>query len=107
MNIPNPDIYVVCGTIGTANAPDHLLLGKAACGFSSPRRQATSPGGRKRVYALDYSRDGLTDFLVLNGQVPTTRPIQLLTPQPVSGPSSRSDTEAAVPTSQRMPRLRP
>jgi VCBS repeat protein len=83
----NPDIYVVCGTIGTANAPDHLLLGNATGGFTTQPIPETTAGGGNRVYALDYNHDGLTDFLVLNGQVPNSGPIQLLTPQPVSGHS--------------------
>ena len=83
----NPDIYVVCGTIGTANAPDHLLLGNATGGFTTQPIPETTAGGGNRGYALDYNHDGLTDFLVLNGQVPNSGPIQLLTPQPVSGHS--------------------
>ena len=83
----NPDIYVVCGRAGTTNAPDYLLLGNATGGFTTQPTPETTAGGGDRAYALDYNRDGLTDFLVLNGQVPNSGPIQLLTPQPVSGHS--------------------
>ena len=31
----NPDIYVVCGRTGSANAPDHLLIGDATGGFTT------------------------------------------------------------------------
>ena len=83
----NPDIYVVCGRAGTTNAPDYLLLGNATGGFATHTIPETTAGGGDRAYALDYNHDGLTDFLVLNGQVPNSGPIQLLTPQPVSGHS--------------------
>ena len=79
----NPDIYVVCGRAGTANAPDHLLLGDASGGFTTQPIPQASAGVGDRAYPLDYNHDGLTDFLVLNGTgdggaVPG--PIQLLTP---------------------------
>jgi hypothetical protein len=76
----NPDIYVVCGRTGNANAPDFLLLGNASGGFTTQPIPETSIGAGDRAYPLDYNHDGLTDFLVLNGQVPSSGPIQLLTP---------------------------
>ena len=42
----------------------------------------TTVGGGDTAYPIDYTHDGLSSFLVLNGQVPNTGPIQLLTPQP-------------------------
>ena len=44
----------------------------------------TTVGGGTRAYPIDYTKDGLTSFLVLNGQVPNPGPIQLLTPRPSS-----------------------
>jgi hypothetical protein len=76
----NPDIYVVCGKAGTTNAPDYLLLGDASGGFTTQPIPEATAGVGDRAYALDYNGDGLTDFLVLNGQVPASGPIQLLTP---------------------------
>lgn len=76
----NPDIYVLCGRAGTANAPDYLLLGNATGGFTRQSIPETTTGDGDQVYAFDYNHDGLTDFLVLNGQVPYSGPIQLLTP---------------------------
>ena len=76
----NPDIYVVCGRTGSDNAPDYLLLGNATGGFTTQPIPEATAGGGNRAYALDYNHDGLTDFLVLNGQVPNPGPIQLLTP---------------------------
>ena len=80
----NPDIYVVCGRIGSANAPDYLLTGDATGGFTTMTIPETTAGNGDRVYPIDYTRDGLTSFLVLNGQVPNPGPLQLLTPRPSS-----------------------
>ena len=79
----NPDIYVVGGRSGNANAPDYLMLGTATGGFTSQPIPETTVGYGDRVYALDYNRDGLTDFLVLNGGGDSANvpgPTQLLTP---------------------------
>jgi hypothetical protein len=76
----NPDIYLVCGQAGGANAPDFLLRGNASGGFTKQSIPQTTAGIGDQAYALDYNHDGLTDFLVLNGQVPSSGPIQLLTP---------------------------
>ena len=77
----NPDLYVVgAGSASGANAPDFLLLGDASGGYTSQPIPETTVGTGDRAYPLDYNHDGLTDFLVLNGQVPRMGPIQLLTP---------------------------
>lgn len=76
----NPDIYVVCGRVGGANAPDHLLLGDASGGFTTQPIPEATAGSGDRAYAFDYNHDGLTDFLVLNGLDHFPGPIQLLTP---------------------------
>jgi len=76
----NPDIYVVGAGTGSVNAPDYLLLGNATGGFTKQPIPETTVGTGGRAYAFDYNDDGLTDFLVLNGQVPKTGPVQLLTP---------------------------
>jgi hypothetical protein len=67
---------------GTTNAPDYLLLGDASVGFTTQPIPEATAGVGDRAYALDYNGDGPTDFLVLNGQVPASGPIQLLTPTP-------------------------
>jgi hypothetical protein len=77
----NPDIYVVGGRMGSQNAPDFLLIGNAKGGFTTMKIPETTVGGGTRAYPIDYTKDGLTSFLVLNGQVPNTGPLQLLTPQ--------------------------
>src|SRR5579871_777902 len=78
----NPDIYVVCGRTGTANAPDFLLTFNATGGFTTQAIPQTTTGSGERAFPIDYNHSGLTSFLVLNGAVPATGPIQLLTPQP-------------------------
>jgi hypothetical protein len=80
----NPDIYVVGGTVAGQNAPDFLLLGNAKGGFASMKIPEATTGGGTRAYPIDYTKDGLSSFLVLNGQVPSKGPLQLLTPQPSS-----------------------
>jgi len=80
----NPDIYVVCGKTGTTNAPDSLLLGNATGGFTTTAIPETTVGAGEEAYPIDYTNDGLTSFLVLNGETPITGPIQLLTPQPAT-----------------------
>jgi hypothetical protein len=84
----NPDIYVVCGRNGSQNAQDYLLTGNATGTVFTPMTipQATVGGG-DTAYPIDYTKDGLDSFLVLNGQVPNAGPIQLLTPRP-STPSA-------------------
>ena len=78
----NPDIYVVCGKTGGANAPDYLVTFNATGGFTTMSIPQTTTGSGERAFPIDYNHSGLTSFLVLNGAVPSTGPIQLLTPQP-------------------------
>ena len=78
----NPDIYVVCGRKAGENLPDYLLIGNATGGFTTMTIPETTLGGGTRAYPIDYTKDGLTSFLVLNGQVPNPGPLQLLTPHP-------------------------
>jgi hypothetical protein len=80
----NPDIYVVCGRIGSSNAPDYLLTSTATGAFAPTTIPQTTAGGGNRAYPVDHAHDGLSSFLILNGQVPDPGPIQLLTPQPTS-----------------------
>jgi hypothetical protein len=78
----NPDIYVVCGRTGSANAPDFLLIGDAKGGFTTQKIPQTTTGAGEAAFPIDYNRSGLTSFLVLNGEVPDSGPVQLLTPKP-------------------------
>jgi hypothetical protein len=78
----NPDIYVVCGKTGSANAEDYLLIGNATGGFTTQAIPQTTTGSGERAFPIDYNKSGLTSFLVLNGAVPYSGPVQLLTPKP-------------------------
>jgi hypothetical protein len=78
----NPDIYVVCGRVDDANAPDFLLIGNATGGFTTQEVPQTSTGSGEAVFPVDYNGSGLTSFLVLNGEVPYSGPVQLITPTP-------------------------
>jgi hypothetical protein len=71
----NPDIYVVCGRIGGSNAPDYLLTGTATGAFTPMTIPQTTVGGGNRACSVDYTHDGLSSFLILNGQVPNPGPI--------------------------------
>ena len=70
------DLYVVRG--GPGNAPDRLLINS---GRGRAFRSAAIPqarfGGADDVVALDHDRNGLTDFVVLNG-LGRAGPIQLI-----------------------------
>ena len=57
---------------------------QATGGFTTMPIPETTVGAGEEAYPLDYTMDGLTSFLVLNGQAPITGPIQLLTPQPTT-----------------------
>ncbi len=62
--------------------PDCLLIGDANGDFTVMSIPGTATGSGDRAYPVDYNHSGLTSFLVLNGEVPFTGPLQLLTPQP-------------------------
>ena len=78
----NPDIYVVCSRAGSANAQDYLLIGNATGGFTTMTIPQAATGSGEAAFPIDYNHSGLTSFLVLNGAVPLTGPVQLLTPTP-------------------------
>ena len=72
-----PDIYVVRGS-NKKNLPDRLLVnGNGGRKFTSVKIPQTSQGTGDDVIALDYDKNGLKDFLVLNGRK-KAGPIQLL-----------------------------
>jgi hypothetical protein len=48
----NPDVYVVGGRDGTANAPDYLLLGNATGGFTRQPIPEASTGQGDRAYGV-------------------------------------------------------
>jgi hypothetical protein len=82
------DIYIARGG-GDRNRPDRLLVndGKGRS-FTSVRIPQAGPnaGRGDDVVAFDHDRNGLTDFLVLNGRGREAGPIQLLAAFPTSAP---------------------
>ncbi len=80
-----PDIYVLRGTTG-ANPPDQVYLNNGS-GTSFAQMSAipsTSQGQADFVAPIDYDGNGLTDFLVLNGETTTPGPVQLIAFFPAS-----------------------
>jgi hypothetical protein len=71
------DIYVVRGN-DKRNKPDRLLVSRNnGKRFASVKIPQTSKGSADDVFALDYDRNGLADFVVLNGRT-KPGPVQLL-----------------------------
>ena len=71
------DIYVVRGN-DKKNKPDLLLVSRnQGTRFVSVTMPTTSSGSADDVIALDYDKNGLVDFVVLNGRT-RAGPIQLL-----------------------------
>lgn len=63
-----PDIYVVGGTAGGANAADMLLLNDGTgTNFTQMAIPETALGQGDTAYPIDYDNNGLMDFLVTNG----------------------------------------
>jgi FG-GAP-like repeat len=79
-----PDIYVLRGTTG-ANSPDQVYLnnGSGTSFVHMSSIPSTSQGNAEFVTPIDYDGNGLTDFLVLNGQK-TGGPVQLIAFFPAS-----------------------
>lgn len=73
------DLYVVQGRSGVPpiNHPDLMLLNKGSGTFESISIPQTRIGGGQEVVAIDYDRNGTSDFIVLNGDG-TKGPIQLI-----------------------------
>jgi hypothetical protein len=76
-----PDLYVLIA--GPDNKPDHLLLNRrGGREWVSVRIPQASGGSGDTVIALDHDRNGLMDFLVLNGRAGGPGPVQLLASYP-------------------------
>ena len=78
----NPDVYVVAGKGGSVtNQADLLRIGTPTGTFPTQLPVPESSVGQgDHAYPIDYNRDGLTDFLVLNGRDTNPGPFQLLSP---------------------------
>ena len=98
-----PDIYVMRGQDSAGgNAPDQVYLNDGA-GASFTRMSSipsTNQGVADSVAPIDYDGNGLTDFLVLNGDGETPGPVELIAffgsttepTDPVPGPPSVTST---------------
>jgi hypothetical protein len=72
------DLYVVQGARGGQNDPDVMLQNDGTgTAFSELPIPETTVGKGDRVYPIDFDRNGLMDFLVLNG-ADTDGPLQLI-----------------------------
>jgi hypothetical protein len=82
----HPDLYVVQGLLQGQNAPDLLLVNDGdGTSFSDLSIPEASAGSGDVAVPIDYDRNGLTDFVVLNGRVASSPgPVQLIafTPAP-------------------------
>ena len=93
-----PDLYVLQGR-GDHQVPDVMLLNRAGgtklTPFPIPQ---TSGGSADAVIPIDYDRNGLTDFVVLNGNH-KAGPVQLIAffPKGAVPGSSPTSSPAAVP----------
>jgi hypothetical protein len=65
-----PDLYIARGHSRAAqNAPDLMLLDKeGGQEFDPIRIPSVSGGSAESVSPIDYDHNGLTDFIVTNGQ---------------------------------------
>jgi hypothetical protein len=74
------DLYVVQGLRSGSNAPDVMLVnGGDGTAFTQMTIPETTQGAGDAVVAIDYDRNGLMDFLVLNGRPwPYSGPTQLI-----------------------------
>lgn len=88
------DVYVVQGG-RVVNEPDVMLLndGRGDSFTEIPIPQA-SEGSGDAAYPMDYDRNGLTDFLVLNGSG-GAGPVQLIAFFPAASRSASAGTEMA------------
>jgi hypothetical protein len=95
------DLYVVQGEQGSANAPDVVLLNGSQPGavwlVQMPSIPEAGSGKGQWAYALDYDANGLTDFLVTNGQ-DRAGPLQLIAFFPPGGRPVASRTRSASPS---------
>jgi FG-GAP-like repeat len=71
------DIYVLQTASGGVNRPDYILLNDRLS-FTTRLSVPAAGGSGDAVETLDYDRNGTADFVVLNGNLSTPGPTQLL-----------------------------
>src|SRR5439155_1241940 len=79
-------LYVVQGELGGTNVADVMLLNDGnGASFTEMAIPETSVGSGDVAYPIDYDRNGLTDFLVMNGHDEgNLGPIQLIAFSPAA-----------------------
>jgi hypothetical protein len=85
-----PDLYVMEGKSATStNAPDLVYLNDGTGNNFSKMSSipSTSDGAAESVWPIDYDSNGLTDFLVLNGDGQAQGPVQLIAFSPDTVPA--------------------
>jgi len=73
-----PDIYVLQGAAGSNDADIMLLNDGGGTSFTKISIPVTNQGRAESVEPIDYDRNGLTDFLVQNGNGTSNGPVQLI-----------------------------
>jgi hypothetical protein len=76
-----PDLYVVRAGVGE---PDLLLAAQPRWEFQSLEIPQARSGNTESVAAIDYDRDGVSEFLVTNGRGQQPGPIQLIAAMPAA-----------------------
>ena len=82
-----PDLYVMRAKSATSpNAPDQVYLNNGTGNNFSLMSSipSTSQGAAESVWPIDHDGNGLTDFLVLNGELRAEGPVQLIAFFPAS-----------------------
>jgi hypothetical protein len=73
------DIYVLSGQSDTVNPPDTLLVNDGdGTSYTQMAIPETAAGCGDDVFPIDFDKNGLTDFIVLNGCSATPGPVQLI-----------------------------
>jgi FG-GAP-like repeat len=103
-----PDVYLVQAGSVSGNVADVMLLNASSgstVSFVSMTIPQVSTGIGQSAFPIDYDGNGLTDFLVLNGQN-QPGPLELIAFFPTTGgPAARSANPSSPSSSAALPRV--